>query len=339
MLQPSPIRRPWPSIATDKDSVGSRTTFRTQRTLRRRALGRQAIRASPNGPSLVDDFDAFRGGSPVRQPVRLGTASLLACAALALTSAPAYALQVLEQPSRAAALLPVPSLPLPEVSLPALPVPTLPVPVPTVSVTPPRVPDKPRVSVPAPPAPKVLSSKRPAPRSSGPDSGSPGATSPAQQAVAIPASSKRGENQREAAGAPIPRTAAVLAGAQMQVEAAQRVLDRVDELLLSLVHDELCRALSVILDPLPERVAGLSPEVIEQLPPEIVNVVPERVLAGASVRCSSQPSGAGSDEGNSGPLTRVLGLVHSGLVGGAALPIGLGLLALGIAFRRNGSRV
>ena len=282
----------------------------------------------------------------MRQPVRLGTVSLLACAVLAVTSAPAYALQALQQPSRATALLPGPALPLPEVSVtarpaptlpvptlpvPTLPVPTSPVPVPTVSVTAPQVPDKPRVSLPAPPgAPKILSSKRPAPRSAGPGSGSSGVSFPAPQAAAIPAATKQAANQPTSAAA----AAVSVAGAQMQVEGAQRALDRVDDYLLSLAHDELCRALSGILDPLPERVSGLSPEVIQQLPPEIVNVVPERVLAGASVRCEA--SGAGS--GNSG-LTRVLGtLAQAGLVAVAALPIGLGLLAFGIALRRRGSR-
>ena len=274
----------------------------------------------------------------MRQLLRLGTASVFGCAVVALTCAPAYSLQVLAKPSRAIALLPAPSLPLPEVTVPALPVPTLPAPTLPVPVTTPRLLDKPRVSLPASPVPKVLSSKRPAPAFTAPDEGAPKASSPAKQSVAIPASSERGENQRTAAGAPIPRAAAGLAGAQMQVEGAQRALDRVDEFLLSLVRDELCRALSVILDPLPERISGLSPEVIGQLPPDIVNVVPERVLAGASVWCSSQASGDGSDAGNSGPLTRVLGLAHSGLVAGAALPFALGLLGLGIALRRNGSR-
>jgi hypothetical protein len=105
-----------------------------------------------------------------------------------------------------------------------------------------------------------------------------------------------------------------------------------DDYLLGLVHDELCAALSTILNPMPETVVGLPPRVIAQLPPEVVNVVPEAVLAGATVRCTGEGSaGAG------GPLTRVLGLhgihPHTGMVGAAALPIGLGLLSLGLGLR------
>ena len=269
----------------------------------------------------------------MRQPARLGTVSLVACAVVALTGAPAYALPVLEQAGRPAALLPLPDLPIPEV-----PVPTLPAPLPTPSATTrplPDVPDLSDVSLPALLLPKVPSPKRPARRSPGPDEKAPMASSPAQQSAEIPATRNPGET-KSAASASDPRTAAVVAGPHLHAQGAQRALDRVDDYLLSLVQEELCRALAVIVDPLPERITGLSPEVIAQLPPEIVNVVPERVLATASVRCPSPASGAGSDAGNSGPLTRVLGvLAHSGLLLGAVLPFAVGLLALGIALRRR----
>ena len=109
---------------------------------------------------------------------------------------------------------------------------------------------------------------------------------------------------------------------------------------MGLVHDELCAALPALLDPMPKTVVGLPPRVIAQLPPEIVNVVPERVLARATVRCpaAEEPAQAEDD----GPLTRVLGMhPHTGMVGAAALPIGLGLLSLGIGLRvtaRSGRR-
>jgi hypothetical protein len=82
---------------------------------------------------------------------------------------------------------------------------------------------------------------------------------------------------------------------------------------------------------MPETVVGLPPRVIAQLPPEVVNVVPEDVLARATVRCSAEgPAPADGD----GQLTRVLGLhPHTGMLGAAALPIGLGLLSLGIGLR------
>jgi hypothetical protein len=110
----------------------------------------------------------------------------------------------------------------------------------------------------------------------------------------------------------------------------------VDDYLLGLVHDQLCVALATILDPMPEPVTGLSSTVIAQLPPDIVNVVPQSVLERATVRCpSEEPSGAGAAGGGDvNPLTRVLGMLpHSGMVGVAALPLALGLLALGIGLR------
>jgi len=71
--------------------------------------------------------------------------------------------------------------------------------------------------------------------------------------------------------------------------------------------------------------------VIAQLPSEVVNVVPEHVLARATVRCTAEEPAPAEDDG---PLTRVLGMhPHTGMVGAAALPIGLGLLSLGIGMR------
>ena len=108
-----------------------------------------------------------------------------------------------------------------------------------------------------------------------------------------------------------------------------------DDYLLGLVHDELCAALPALVNPMPETVVGLPPRVIARLPPEIVNVVPEPVLARATLRCSGEETpGASPGAEDDGPLTRVLGMhPQTGMLGAAALPIGLGLLSLGIGLR------
>jgi hypothetical protein len=90
---------------------------------------------------------------------------------------------------------------------------------------------------------------------------------------------------------------------------------------------------------MPERIDGLPREVIDQLPAEVVNVVPERTLATASFQCPTTGAGAGSGGGTSGPLTRALEMLSTtGMVAGAALPLGLGLLALGVMLHRHGAR-
>jgi hypothetical protein len=68
-------------------------------------------------------------------------------------------------------------------------------------------------------------------------------------------------------------------------------------------------------------------------------VVPERTLATASFQCAAGAAGAGSGGDSGGPLTRALEmLTRTGMVAGAALPLGLGLLALGFMLRRHGAR-
>jgi hypothetical protein len=111
----------------------------------------------------------------------------------------------------------------------------------------------------------------------------------------------------------------------------------VDDYLLTLVHDELCTALTSLVDPMPEQVHGLSPELISHLPSGIVNVVPFPVLEQATVRCVIS---SGSSRGHDAPLTGGLGtLTLTGMVGLGALPWGLGLLALGIGLRVQGRSI
>jgi hypothetical protein len=265
-----------------------------------------------------------RGAGVMTPLARLATASLLAGAAMALPSTPAHATDTLQRPVQSAALLPLPDLPVPEVSAPSLPEPEVSVP------QPPAVPDVPDVHdapEPAVSAPELSSPQQPAPRET--QQGEQGGThtQDGQAAARSTASGDRVTGQGAGAGRPGARP--VIA----QVDHAQgaRAFNNLDDYLLGLVHDKLCAALPALLHPMPKTVDGLPPRVIAQLPPEIVNVVPEPVLARATVRCAAQePAGAEDD----GPLTRVLGMhPHTGMLGAAALPIGLGLLSLGLGLR------
>jgi hypothetical protein len=262
---------------------------------------------------------------PMRHPVRLATASLFVLAALALSAGPAAADQ----------LLPLPSLPVPVVSVPSPPdLPEAPELPPTPSVAPlpvlaPRLPSSP-VS-----APRLALPQDPAPQSPGQGDR---ATSRSQggQPVKASSSAKRRTNA-VAAGTQAPRPTIVQADHPQDA----RTRSGVDDYLLTLVHDELCTALASLVDPMPEALHGLSPELISRLPSGIVNVVPFPVLEHATVRCATAaPSGAGSSRGHDGPLTGGLGtLTLTGMVGAAALPLGLGLLALGVGLRVQGRSI
>jgi len=270
------------------------------------------------------------------QLVRFATASLIVLAAVVLAPAPAS--------SDTAVLAPLPSVTAP--ALPALPLPSLPVPEVPVPDAPDvtDVPDVPAVSSPVS-TPRLPAPSGPAPSLTGQgdqaqplsqDGQAAGPSAPGNAAARRPITAAAAGS---AAAGSAPAAVAALRPVIAQVDHAQAAAaDRgVDDYLLGLVHDELCAALSALLDPMPETVTGLSPRVIAQLPPEVVNVVPQSVLQRATVRCASdEPSGAGNGAGGGDvdPLTRVLGLLpHSGMVGAAALPLGLVLLALGIGLR------
>ena len=256
--------------------------------------------------------------------VRLATATLVVCASLALPASPAHSADTLQRSVQSTSLLPQPDLPLPEVPVPSVPLPEVPVP------NPPPVPPVPQVPNVPPPAvsPPDLSSP-PQPAARAPQKSEQSGPQPKAQAAAGRQASGGTEARRGAtAGSPGPGP--VIA----QVDHAQRAPafnNAEDDYLLGLVHDELCAALPALLNAKPETVVGLPARVIAQLPPEIVNVVPEQVLARATVRCSAaEPAGAEEE----GLLTRVLGMhPRTGMVGAAALPIGLALLSLGIGLR------
>jgi hypothetical protein len=186
---------------------------------------------------------------------------------------------------------------------------------------------------PAAPTPELPAPKQPA--SSAPQQAEQSGAHPkAQAAAGRPASGKHAAGQGAPAGSPQARPEI----AQVDHSQMPRALsNNADDYLLGLVHDELCAALPGLLKPMPNTVVGLPPRVIGQLPPEIVNVVPEHVLARATVRCAAdEAAGAGRGAEDDGPLTRVLGITmhpHTGMVGVAAFPIGIGLLSLGIGMR------
>jgi hypothetical protein len=256
---------------------------------------------------------------PMRQPIRLATASLFVLAALALSAGPASA-----DP-----LLPLPTLPVPVVSVPSPPdlpeAPDLP-PTPSVVPLPVKAPRLPSTPV---PAPRLALPQDPAPQS--PGQGDQAASrSQGGQPVKASSSANRPTNAA-AAGTQAPRPTIV----QADHAQAARTGSGVDDYLLTLVHDELCTALASLVDPMPEALHGLSPELISRLPSGVVNVVPFPVLEHATVRCSSDAlSGAGPSRGHDGPLTGGLGMLTlTGMVGAAALPLGIGLLALGVGLQ------
>jgi hypothetical protein len=260
----------------------------------------------------------------MRQPVRLATASLFVLAALALSAGPASA-----DP-----LLPLPTLPVPVVPVPNPPdlpkAPDLP---PTPSVAPLPAP-APRLPPPPVSAPRLALPQAPAPQSPGPGDRAASRSQRGQPVMASP-SAKRHSNAvaAVAAGTQSPRPTTV------QADRAQvaRTGNSVDEYLLTLVHDELCTALASLVDPMPEALHGLSPELISRLPSGVVNVVPFPVLEQATVRCTAA---APSRRGHDAPLTGGLGtLTLTGMVGAAALPLGLGLLALGVGLRVQGRSI
>jgi hypothetical protein len=261
--------------------------------------------------------------------VRLATASLLVCAPIALASSPGYAAETVARAVQSTSLLPQPDLPLPEVSVPSLPLPEVSVPEPPAVPKVSDVPAVPKASPPAVSTPRLPSPPQPAPRPPQQDAkaGAPSHDGPA--AAGRPASAKSTMIQGSNARTPNARPEI----AQVDdAQAAPSFTGADDDYLLGLVHDELCAALFSLLQAMPETVVGLPPGVIAQLPPEVVNVVPEAVLARATLRCSGEePAGAEDD----GLLTRVLGLhhPHTGMLGAAAFPIGIGLLSLGLGLR------
>jgi hypothetical protein len=264
--------------------------------------------------------------------VRLATAGLFMCAAIVLPSVPAYSADTLQRSAPATALLPLPDLPLPQVSVPPLPTPEVSAPEPPVVPHVPQVPHAPSVPPPVVSTPKLSSPQQPA--ASSPPQGEKSGARTKAQAAGSSASGRHVTGQGALAGSPQARP--VIAQVD-HAQGAQALNRNADDYLLGLVHDELCAVLPALLKPMPKTVVGLSPRVIAQLPPEIVNVVPEQVLATATVRCSAaEAPGAGQSAEEDGPLTRVLGIAmhpHTGMVGAAALPIGLGLLSLGIGLR------
>jgi hypothetical protein len=262
----------------------------------------------------------------MRTLVRLATASLVVCAPMVLASSPAHSAETVARSLQSTSVLPQPELPLPEISVPSLPLPEASVPEPSDV---PDVPDVPDAPAPALSSPEPSSPQQPAPRAPQKDEQG-GAPRQDRQAAQSSASGELVTARGAASGTSSARP--VIA----QVDHAQgaRAFSNPDDYLLGLVHDELCAALPALLHPMPKTVVGLPPRVIAQLPPEIVNVVPEPVLARATVRCSADAPAGGEDDG---PLTRVLGLnPHTGMVGAAALPIGLALLSLGLGLRIAG---
>lgn len=270
----------------------------------------------------------------MRQLVRLGTAGLFIAVLMLLAAAPAGASHVLVQSAAPAPVLDVPDLPLlplPEPSVPSIPVPEIPLPEVPLPEPPdvPDVVDVPDASVPRL-SPPTLSSPQPAARA--PEQSDQSKGQDGQAAAGTPVSANR-----KSGAAAVGTSDARPVVAQVDNAELSRASGVADDLLLDLVHDELCTALASLLVPMPDTVNGLPSRVIAQLPAEVVNVVPQSVLARATIRCSSaEPTGAGPGPGSAddGPLTGVLGLHPlTGLQGAAALPLGLALLSIGIGLR------
>jgi hypothetical protein len=110
----------------------------------------------------------------------------------------------------------------------------------------------------------------------------------------------------------------------------------VDDYLLKLVHDDLCRSLASILGPLPPRIDGLPGPVIRRLPAEVRQVVPRDVLSRADVRCEAAL--VDTSAAHIEPNAKLLALIRTGFMGLTLIQLGLGLLCIGAMLRHHGRK-
>jgi len=110
----------------------------------------------------------------------------------------------------------------------------------------------------------------------------------------------------------------------------------VDDYLLRLVHDDLCRSLASILGPLPPRIDGLPGPVIRRLPPSVRQVVPLDVLSRANVTCEAALFDVSA--AHLEPNAKLLALIRTGFMGLTLVQLGLGLLCIGVMLRHHGRK-
>jgi hypothetical protein len=271
--------------------------------------------------------------------------------------------------------VPVPSLPAvtpppvspPVVSVPAVttpPVPAAPVPVPVPAVSTPAT----TTSVPVVGAAVTrLSGGGSGKQGSGSSSGSPkggGGTGRVAESSSAGAAQGSAGSSSPAAGAASPAASGVAQAIQaapvtalgtqgsvgrlrgapalavVSWRSASRALSTsqgpVDDYLLRLVHDDLCRSLASILGPLPPRIDGLPGQVIRRLPASVRQVVPLDVLSRANVTCEAALFDVSAS--HVAPDAKLLALIRTGFMGLTLVQLGLGLLCIGAMLRHHGRR-